>query len=130
MSDETVELALVGDVYVQRPNPESTFAYAGKFLRAADIAFGNLETVVADGREAFLARDRFPNADRLILGWPEAAFAELGIDRATYICLLSHDPKFDEPALRLALRSSAQTRRRISRRRGAPSASIGVISSF
>ncbi|MFI5210288.1 MAG: XdhC family protein, partial [Gemmatimonadales bacterium] len=66
------------------------------------------ETVVADGRDAFLSRDRFPDADRLILGWPEAAFAELGIDRATYICLLSHDPKFDEPALRLALRSPAK----------------------
>jgi xanthine dehydrogenase accessory factor len=66
------------------------------------------ETVVADGREAFLTRDRFPDANRLIPGWPEAAFAELGIDRATYICLLSHDPKFDEPALRLALRSPAR----------------------
>jgi poly-gamma-glutamate synthesis protein (capsule biosynthesis protein) len=48
MSDETVELVLVGDVYVQRPDPDSTFAHAGKYLRAADIAFGNLETVVAD----------------------------------------------------------------------------------
>ena len=48
MSEETVELILVGDVYVQRPDPDSTFAYAGKYLRAADIAFGNLETVVAD----------------------------------------------------------------------------------
>jgi xanthine dehydrogenase accessory factor len=66
------------------------------------------ETAVADGREAFLSRDRFPDADHLILGWPHAAFAELGIDRATYICLLSHDPKFDEPALRLALRSPAR----------------------
>jgi xanthine dehydrogenase accessory factor len=42
-----------------------------------------------------------------VLGWPDAAFAELGLDRATYVCLLSHDPKFDEPALRLALRSDA-----------------------
>jgi xanthine dehydrogenase accessory factor len=66
------------------------------------------ETVVADGRDAFLSRDRFPDADRLIPGWPEAAFATIGIDRATYICLLSHDPKFDEPALRLALRSPAR----------------------
>jgi xanthine dehydrogenase accessory factor len=65
------------------------------------------ETVVADGRQAFLTRERFPEADRLVLGWPDAAFAELGLDRATYVCLLSHDPKFDEPALRLALRSDA-----------------------
>ncbi len=48
MSDKTIELALVGDVYVQRPDPDSTFAHVEKYLRAADIAFGNLETVVAD----------------------------------------------------------------------------------
>lgn len=48
MSEDTVELVLVGDVYVQRPDPDSTFAHAGAYLRAADIAFGNLETVVAD----------------------------------------------------------------------------------
>ena len=48
MSDEIVEVVLVGDVYVQRPDPDSTFAHVGKYLRAADIAFGNLETVVAD----------------------------------------------------------------------------------
>lgn len=66
------------------------------------------ETVVADGREAFLARERFPDADRLLLQWPEAAFATIGLDRATYVCVLSHDPKFDEPALGLALRSPAR----------------------
>jgi xanthine dehydrogenase accessory factor len=66
------------------------------------------ETMVADGRESFLDRERFPEADHLILEWPEAAFARVGIDRATYVCVLSHDPKFDEPALRLALRSPAR----------------------
>ena len=65
-------------------------------------------TSVADAREAFLTRDRFPGADELILEWPEAAFARTGIDRATYICILSHDPKFDEPALEIGLRSPAR----------------------
>jgi xanthine dehydrogenase accessory factor len=63
--------------------------------------------VVADGREAFLTRERFPDADELILGWPEEVFAKVGLDPATCVCLLTHDPKFDEPALRLALRSPA-----------------------
>jgi len=62
-------------------------------------------TVVADGRQAFLTRERFPDADQLLLAWPEAAFAQVGLDSATYVCVLSHDPKFDEPALELALRS-------------------------
>jgi xanthine dehydrogenase accessory factor len=65
-------------------------------------------TIVADGRPAFLGRERFPDADELILGWPEAAFGQIGIDAACYVCILSHDPKFDEPALELALRSPAR----------------------
>lgn len=64
-------------------------------------------TIVADGREAFLGRERFPEADELILAWPEEAFARIGIDSACYVCVLSHDPKFDEPALQIALRSPA-----------------------
>ena len=61
MSEETVELVLVGDVYVQRPDPDSTFAHAGKYLRAADIAFGNLETVVADRGASRRRRSRPAN---------------------------------------------------------------------
>lgn len=64
-------------------------------------------TVVADGREAFLTRERFPDVDELILGWPEEVFQRVGLDHATCVCLLTHDPKFDEPAIQLALRSPA-----------------------
>jgi xanthine dehydrogenase accessory factor len=64
-------------------------------------------TYVADGRAAWLTRDRFPYADELVLGWPEEAFARIGLDANTYVVLLSHDPKFDEPATEIALRSPA-----------------------
>jgi xanthine dehydrogenase accessory factor len=64
-------------------------------------------SIVADGRASFLTRDRFPEADDLILAWPEQAFERIGLDRACYVCILSHDPKFDEPALKAALRSPA-----------------------
>jgi xanthine dehydrogenase accessory factor len=64
-------------------------------------------TVVADGRGAFLTRERFPEADELVLAWPDEAFSRVGIDRGTYVCILSHDPKFDETALEIALRSQA-----------------------
>ncbi len=64
-------------------------------------------TVVADGRQAFIGRDRFPDADELIQAWPEEAFERIGLDAASYVCVLSHDPKFDEPALQIALRSPA-----------------------
>ena len=65
-------------------------------------------TIVADGRPAFLTRERFPDADQLILAWPEAAFEQIGLDASCYVCILSHDPKFDEPAMQLALRSPAR----------------------
>lgn len=64
-------------------------------------------TVVADPREPFLSPERFPGADLLLPMWPAEAFAEAGVDEATAVCVLSHDPKFDEPALELALRSRA-----------------------
>jgi len=64
-------------------------------------------TIVADGRPAFLTQERFPDADQLILGWPEEAFAKAGIDSATAVAVLTHDPKFDDPALMIALRSPA-----------------------
>jgi xanthine dehydrogenase accessory factor len=64
-------------------------------------------TIVADGRQAFLDRNRFPEADELILAWPDEAFERIGLDSACYVCVLSHDPKFDEPALQIALRSPA-----------------------
>jgi xanthine dehydrogenase accessory factor len=63
--------------------------------------------VVADARSAFLTRERFPNVDLLLPMWPAEAFITAGVDEATSICVLSHDPKFDEPALALALRSRA-----------------------
>ena len=62
-------------------------------------------TYVADGRAAWLTRERFPDADELVLGWPEEAFERIGLDARTYVVLLSHDPKFDEPATEIALRS-------------------------
>ena len=64
-------------------------------------------TIVADGRKAFLDAERFPAVDELILAWPDEAFERIRLDSACYICLLSHDPKFDEPALKVALRSPA-----------------------
>jgi xanthine dehydrogenase accessory factor len=65
-------------------------------------------TIVADGRQAFLTRARLPDADQLVLAWPEAAFEQIGLNGSCYVCVLSQDPKFDEPALQLALRSPAR----------------------
>lgn len=63
---------------------------------------------VCDPRSQFATPERFPNADEVIAAWPEQAFEQLGgIDRATYIAVLTHDPKLDDAALTIALRSDA-----------------------
>lgn len=64
---------------------------------------------VVDPRPRFATQDRFPDAERVIAAWPEEAFAQLGgIDPATSIAVLTHDPKLDDAALTIALRSPAR----------------------
>jgi xanthine dehydrogenase accessory factor len=63
---------------------------------------------VVDPRKRFAQPARFPEAEQVVAAWPEEAFAQLGgIDRATAIAVLTHDPKLDDAALLLALRSDA-----------------------
>jgi xanthine dehydrogenase accessory factor len=61
------------------------------------------ETVVIDGRAAFATAERFPDVDRLILGWPDEVADEIGLGPADAVAVLTHDPKFDEPAIVAAL---------------------------
>jgi xanthine dehydrogenase accessory factor len=64
---------------------------------------------VVDPRQRFATRERLPDAEQIIAAWPEEAFAQLGgIDPATSIAVLTHDPKLDDAALAIALRSSAR----------------------
>ena len=63
---------------------------------------------VVDPRARFAQPARFPDAEEVVAAWPEEAFGRLGgIDRATAIAVLTHDPKLDDAALVLALRSDA-----------------------
>ncbi|MEO5575231.1 MAG: XdhC family protein [Gaiellaceae bacterium] len=64
-------------------------------------------TIVADARAKFATRERIPSADELIVAWPEEAFAQVQPDHATAIVVLTHDDKFDLPALELALATDA-----------------------
>jgi xanthine dehydrogenase accessory factor len=59
---------------------------------------------VIDPRARFATRDRFPDAEEIIVSWPAPAIEQLGgIDRATYIAVLSNDVKIDDEVLTLAL---------------------------
>ncbi len=62
------------------------------------------ETVVVDGRPAFATLERFPDVDRLIVGWPDEVADEIELGPNDAVAVLSHDVKFDEPAIIEALR--------------------------
>jgi xanthine dehydrogenase accessory factor len=62
------------------------------------------ETVVIDGRASFATPERFPDVDRLIVGWPDEVADEIGLGPNDAVAVLTHDVKFDEPAIIAALR--------------------------
>jgi xanthine dehydrogenase accessory factor len=61
------------------------------------------ETIVVDGRPAFATPERFPDVDRLVVGWPDEVADEIGLSQFDAVVVLSHDVKFDEPAILTAL---------------------------
>jgi xanthine dehydrogenase accessory factor len=64
-------------------------------------------TIVADARAKFATNERLPSADEVLVEWPEEALTRVAPDHATAVVVLTHDDKFDVPALRAALRSEA-----------------------
>jgi xanthine dehydrogenase accessory factor len=62
---------------------------------------------VVDARAQFATPERFPEADELLVRWPDEALAGMTIDRSTALVILTHDPKFDLPALRASLPTGA-----------------------
>jgi xanthine dehydrogenase accessory factor len=59
--------------------------------------------VVVDPRKAFASEARFPQADPLVHLWPDEALQSIGLTAGTAVAVLSHDPKLDDAALRVAL---------------------------
>jgi xanthine dehydrogenase accessory factor len=96
--------------------------------------------IVADARAKFATAERIPSADQLIVEWPEEALAQVAPDHQTAVVVLTHDDKFDEPALKGALETEAfyigalGSRRNQERRRerlleaGVPENALGRLS--
>jgi xanthine dehydrogenase accessory factor len=62
---------------------------------------------VIDPRAQFATTERFPDAVEVVVAWPGEAIERLGgLDRATYVAVLTHDPKIDDQVLQLALAST------------------------
>ena len=80
--------------------------YAAALCRTARAS--GWRSYVVDPRGRFATPERFPDADDVLAAWPDAAIERLGgIDRATYLAVLTHDPKLDDAALLVALSSDA-----------------------
>jgi xanthine dehydrogenase accessory factor len=90
--------------------PPRLFVYGAIDTAEALCAAAKLlgwETIVADAREKFATRERIPSADELLVGWPDEVLAQVRPDAHTAIVVLTHDDKFDEPALIGALATEA-----------------------
>jgi xanthine dehydrogenase accessory factor len=90
--------------------PPTLIAVGGVHITIALMALAKTlgyRTVVIDPRSAFGNEERFPNVDTLIQRWPEEAFQEIPLTRSTAVAMLTHDPKLDDPALKIALPSPA-----------------------
>lgn len=57
--------------------------------------------IVCDAREVFATRRRFPAADEVVVSWPGPLFDQRGTQLGSRdaVCILTHDPKFDVPAV-------------------------------
>jgi xanthine dehydrogenase accessory factor len=88
-----LRMVVVGAVHIAQP-----------LSRMAALA--GYEVTIVDPRAAFAAEERFPGVV-LNLSWPDEALERLGLDARCAIITLTHDPKLDDPALHVALRSDA-----------------------
>jgi xanthine dehydrogenase accessory factor len=62
-------------------------------------------TIVIDPRKAFGSSERFPQVDQLIQEWPEEALQKIPLNSNTSVTVLTHDPKIDDPAMKVVVRS-------------------------
>jgi xanthine dehydrogenase accessory factor len=90
------------------PKPRLIIAGAGD--HAASLcriaASAGFAVTICDAWALLVTPERFPDADRLVVGLPHDYLVEIGaeVDQRTAICVLTHDERLDVPALRVALR--------------------------
>lgn len=106
-------IVIVGDdeVLVTSLAPRAAMYVFGAIDFASALAtmgrFLGYRVTVCDPRDAFLTPARFPDADALVSMWPHTFLETAPVDARTVICVLTHDERFDVPALRTALGTPA-----------------------
>jgi xanthine dehydrogenase accessory factor len=99
--------ALAFDVFIEGYPPPPTLIIVGAGHIAIPLTIFaktlNYRVVVVDARAAFATRERFPLADELIVEWPDEVLEKMDLNPSTSVAVLTHDPKFDEPTLKVVL---------------------------
>jgi len=101
------------ELFIEVLLPASTLiVIGGVHIALALVALAktlDYRTVVVDPRKAFGSEARFPTSrvDQLIQAWPDEALEQIGLTRSSAVATLTHDPKLDDPALKIALPSPA-----------------------
>jgi len=99
------------DVFVQSFAPQPRMIVFGAIdFSAALVRVGKLlgfKVSVVDARPVFATAKRFPEADEVIVDWPHRWLSGQEVDSRTVIAVLTHDPKFDVPAIKEALKTKA-----------------------
>ncbi|GAA4254787.1 xanthine dehydrogenase [Azospirillum formosense] len=97
-------------LFVQTHNPPLRLLVVGAVHIAQALAplaaLTGYAVTVIDPRGSFATESRFPGIS-LHDSWPDEALSALTIDNRTAVVTLTHDPKLDDPALLVALRSPA-----------------------
>jgi xanthine dehydrogenase accessory factor len=100
-----------GQVFVSSFAPRPSMYVFGAVDHAAAVAsvgrFLGYRVTVCDARAKFVTPERFPDVDELVVEWPDKFLERVPVDERTVICVLTHDHKFDVPALKVALCSPA-----------------------
>jgi xanthine dehydrogenase accessory factor len=97
------------EVFIQAfSQPPDLYVLGAVNLAAALVRLGKFlgyKVTVVDARKIFANSERFPEADEVVVQWPNEFLETAPISRRTAIVILTHDPKFDIPILEFALKS-------------------------
>ena len=82
-------------------------AHVGVILHQLAHTLG-FDVILIDPRRAFATSERFPQAKAIHHKYPNVVLPQIPLDADSYVVVVSHDPKIDDPALAVALRSEAR----------------------
>jgi len=108
---QTIEADNLGELFLNRIQMKPTLIIVGgvhiavPLVNLAEIV--GFDVIVIDPRRLFGTEERFPGVKQVLSEWPDKAFHKIQINDSTAIVMLTHDPKIDDPALKIALSSRA-----------------------